>query len=105
LGQRLFNPIPSNQLFAPLSRWIVFSIVLAWLTALLLFEIFSVVNDSGARVQFGSGPAFLDFGLYSAFEFDKFSALWRPFEFIRIVWTSGVAAGIDWLKLQVIQDC
>lgn len=102
MGQRLSNPIPSNQLFAPLGRWVVFSILLVWLTAFLLFEILSVVNDSGARVQFGSGPAFLDFGLHSTFEFDKFSALWRPFEFIQVIWTSGVAAGIDWLKLQVI---
>ena len=98
----MLTPILSSRLFTQLDRRVVFSIVLAWLAALFLFELLSVINDSGTRVQFASGPAFRDFPLYASFEFEKFAALWRPFEFTRITWTSGVAAGVDWLKLQVI---
>jgi hypothetical protein len=85
-----------------LDRWVVLSIFLVWLAALFLLELFSVINDSGVRVRFASGPAFLDFGLYSSFNFDRISALWRPFEFTRIFWVEGIAAALSWLKLMPI---
>lgn len=61
-----------------------------------------MVNDSGTRVQFASGPAFLDFGLYAGFQFDSLGALLRPFEFLHLALDGGLSAGLGWLSAQVI---
>lgn len=77
-------------------------IAAGWLAALIVFELVSVVNDSGMRVRFASGPAFLDFGLYAGFQFESSKALLRPFEYLNLALDGGLSAGLGWLSAQVI---
>ena len=77
-------------------------IAAGWLAALIAFELVSVVNDSGTRVQFASGPAFLDFGLYEGFQFESLRALLRPFDFLQFALDGDLSAGLSWLSAQVI---
>lgn|GEM_PF-1225902 len=77
-------------------------IAAGWLAVLVVFELVSVVNDSGTQVQFASGPAFLDFGLYAGFQFESLRVLLRPFEFLHLALNEGLSAGLGWLSAQVI---
>ena len=77
-------------------------IAAGWLAVLVVFELLSVVNDSGSRVQFASGPAFLDFGLYAGFQFESLRVLLGPFEFLHLALNEGLSAGLGWLSAQVI---
>jgi hypothetical protein len=88
--------------FSSLTASVNVLIAAAWLAALLVFELVSVVNDSGTRVEFASGPAFLDFDLYAGFQFESLRGLLRPFEFLHLALNEGLSAGLGWLSAQVI---
>ncbi len=91
-----FNGLPS------LTARVAFLIAAGWLSALLVFDLLDLVNDSGKRVQFASGPAFLDFPLYSVFGLESLWVLLRPFEFLHHALGGGVLAGLNWLSSQEI---
>ncbi len=93
---------PSFNGFPSLTTRVAFLIAAGWLSALLVFDLLYLVNDSGTLVQFASGPAFLDFGLYAGFQLESLWILLRPFEFLFLALDAGLSAGLSWLSGQVI---
>jgi hypothetical protein len=74
-----------------------------WLFVLVGLEWGSVVNDSGVRVGFAKGPAFLDLPLYATAQAIDLTVLLRPFDFLGIVHSSGLPLAFEWLQQQPIQ--
>jgi hypothetical protein len=102
----------SNEAFAvtPLSLHsnhyvlkVVAPALIVWLLVLVGLEWVSVVNDSGVRVGFANGPAFLDFGLYSTAQANNLSVLLRPFDFLGLIFFDGLPLALQWLQQQPIQ--
>lgn len=77
--------------------------LVVWLFVLVGLEWVSVVNDSGARVAFATGPAFLDFPLYATAQANDLTVLLRPFDFPRLLYSDGLPLALEWLKQQPIQ--
>lgn len=79
-----------------------FVVVLCRLLAVLFFEYFNVVNDSGIAVKFSGTPAYLDFTLYMQHAKNAFSQINQPLVFAQMA-TSDLSTAWQWLRLQEIK--
>ncbi len=77
--------------------------LVVWLFVLVGLEWASVVNDSGVRVAFANGPAFLDFPMYATAQASDLNVLLRPFDFLRLIYFDGLPLALEWLQQQPIQ--
>jgi hypothetical protein len=77
--------------------------LIVWLLVLVGLEWVAVVNDSGVRVGFAKGPAFLDFPLYATAQANDLAILLRPFDFLRLIYFDGLTLALEWLQQQPIQ--
>jgi hypothetical protein len=83
--------------------WLIAAaIVLSRLLTALVFEMATIVNDSGVAIKFAGEPAYLDYGAYRAHMQTAWSELTRPFVFAQMLWSDAHKAW-HWLAVQPLK--